>query len=86
MPSWELFEKQSEEYRFEVLPSEIKARVAVEAGVPQGWHRYVGREGEVVGLNHFGASAPAKILYKKFGITADRVVERALTLIDPDER
>lgn len=86
MPSWELFEKQPEAYRLEVLPPEIKARVAVEAGVPQGWHRYVGTEGEVVGLNHFGASAPAKILYEKFGITADRVVERALTLIDPDER
>ena len=86
MPSWELFEKQSEAYRLEVLPSEIKARVAVEAGIPQGWHRYVGKEGEVVGLNHFGASAPAKILYKKFGITADRVVERALTLIDPDKK
>lgn len=86
MPSWELFEKQPEAYRLEVLPPEIKARVAVEAGVPQGWHRYVGNEGEVVGLNHFGASAPAKILYEKFGITSDRVVERALTLIDPDER
>ncbi len=86
MPSWELFEKQPEAYRLEVLPPEIKARVAVEAGVPQGWHRYVGNEGEVVGLNHFGASAPAKILYAKFGITADRVVERALTLIDPDKK
>ncbi len=86
MPSWELFEKQSEAYRLEVLPPEIKARVAVEAGIPQGWHRYVGKEGEVVGLNHFGASAPAKILYKKFGITADHVVERALTLIDPDKK
>ncbi|MEE9420215.1 MAG: transketolase C-terminal domain-containing protein, partial [Desulfatiglandaceae bacterium] len=85
MPSWELFEKQSEEYRLEVLPPEIEARLAIEAGVPQGWHSYVGSMGEVIGLDHFGASAPAKVLYEKFGITPDRVVERALALMDPDE-
>jgi transketolase len=80
-----LFEKQSEEYRLEVLPPEIEARLAIEAGVPQGWHSYVGSMGEVIGLDHFGASAPAKVLYEKFGITPDRVVERALALMDPDE-
>ena len=85
MPSWELFEKQSEEYRLEVLPPQIEARLAIEAGVAQGWHRYVGSMGEVIGLDHFGASAPAKVLYEKFGITPDRVVERALALMDPDE-
>jgi len=81
MPSMELFEAQSEEYRRQVLPPEIKARVAVEAGASQGWYRYVGMDGDVVGVDHFGASAPAKVLFEKFGITADRVVEKALALV-----
>ena len=81
MPSWELFDKQSEVYRRDVLLPEIKARIAIEAGRTQGWWRYVGERGDVVGLDHFGASAPYKILYEKFGITADRVVEKALKLL-----
>jgi len=81
MPSWELFEEQPEDYRRKVLPPEIKTRVAVEAGISQGWHRYVGSRGAVVGVDHFGASAPSKVLFEKFGITADRVVEKALALV-----
>jgi len=81
MPSWELFEKQPESYRRDVLPTQIKARIAIEAGRTQGWWRYVGENGDVVGLDHFSASAPYKILYEKFGITADRVVEKALKLL-----
>jgi transketolase len=81
MPSWELFDKQPEHYRNQVLPPEIKIRIAVEAGTPQGWHRYVGDMGEVIGLDHFGASAPYQVLYEKFGITADRVAVRALALM-----
>ena len=81
MPSWELFEAQSDEYRSRILPSEITARIAVEAGISQGWTRYVGTEGDVVGVDHFGASAPAKVLFEKFGLTAGRVVERALALL-----
>jgi len=81
MPSWELFEEQPEEYRRQVLPPEIKARIAIEAGITEGWHRYVGIEGDVIGLDHFGASAPAKVLFEKFGINADKVVEKALTLV-----
>jgi len=81
MPSWELFDRQPESYRRDVFPPEIKARVAVEAGRTQGWWRYVGDKGAVVGLDHFGASAPYKTLYDKFGITADRVVEKALALL-----
>jgi len=80
MPSWELFDKQPEDYQCQVLPSEIKCRVAIEAGVPQGWHRYVGRTGEVIALERFGASAPYKVLYEKFGLTVDRVVRKALAL------
>ena len=81
MPSWELFDRQPEEYRDRILPPETKARIAVEAGVSQGWHRYVGNRGEIVGLDHFGASAPYEVLYEKFGITADQVVEKASALI-----
>ncbi len=81
MPSWELFDKQPKEYRQEVLPPDIPVRIAVEAGSPQGWHRYLGGMGDVVGLDHFGASAPAKVLYERFGITVDRVVEKALALL-----
>ena len=60
MPSWELFDRQSEAYQSRVLPVAVKARVAVEAGIIQGWHRYLGEKGEFVGGDHFGASAPYK--------------------------
>jgi transketolase len=82
MPSWELFEKQPEKYRRQIFPKEVKAKIAVEAGSPQGWDRYVGESGEVIGLNHFGASAPYQVLYEKFGITADRVAEIARALVE----
>jgi transketolase len=81
MPSWELFDKQPEDYQRQVLPPEIKHRIAIEAGSTQGWHRYVGDRGEVIGIDHFGASAPYKVLYEKFGITSERVVETALKLL-----
>ena len=81
MPSWELFEAQPAEYRQRVLPPEIKAKIAIEAGSCQGWHRYVGDFGHIIALDHFGASAPAKVLYEKFGITTDRVVEKALEIV-----
>ena len=80
MPCMELFEVQPEEYRRQVLPPETTARIAVEAGASQGWYRYVGTDGDVIGVDHFGASAPAKVLFEKFGMTADRVVEKALAL------
>jgi transketolase len=81
MPSWDLFDKQSESYRRQIFPPEIKARIAVEAGRTPYWWRYVGEKGDVVGVDHFGASAPYKILYEKFGLTADVVVEKALKLL-----
>jgi transketolase len=76
MPSWELFDAQDEHYRESVLPSEIAARVSVEAGAILGWEHYVGRSGARIGMHSFGASAPAADVYKKFGITAE-AVERA---------
>ncbi|MFH0788340.1 MAG: transketolase C-terminal domain-containing protein, partial [Pseudomonadota bacterium] len=81
MPCWELFEQQPREYRDRILPPAIKTRVAIEAGRTPGWHRYVGDQGAVIGLDHFGASAPYQILYEKFGLTADQVVEKVLGLL-----
>jgi transketolase len=80
MPSWELFEAQQEDYRSQVLPPDIKARISIEAGSPIGWERYIGLDGVVIGLHRFGASAPEKVLYEQFGFTAGHVVEEALRL------
>src|SRR5258705_294718 len=77
MPSWELFERQSEEYRRTVLPTTVKARVAVEQASTLGWCRYVGIDGAILGMKTFGASAPLKVLQKEFGFTTDHVVEAA---------
>jgi transketolase len=74
-PSWELFRQQDEDYRDQVLPSGIKARLAVEAGVSQGWQEWVGDEGMVIGVNKFGASAPAERLFKEYGFTVENVIE-----------
>jgi transketolase len=77
MPSWELFEKQNQAYKDSVLPPEVKARVAVEAGIELGWHKYIGDNGIFIGMSSFGASAPAKTCFEKFGITAEAVTEAA---------
>ncbi|MCI0781922.1 MAG: transketolase [Chloroflexi bacterium] len=77
MPSWELFDSQSGEYRESVLPAKLRARVSIEAGTPLGWERYVGTDGVAIGLSHFGASAPAADLYQHFGLTAERVAQEA---------
>ncbi|HVP20708.1 MAG TPA: transketolase [Anaerolineaceae bacterium] len=72
-PSWELFEEQGSEYQNFVLPPDIKIRIAVEAGVTQGWERWIGQNGKIIGMKTFGASAPYKVLYEKFGITSDAI-------------
>jgi transketolase len=77
MPSWELFERQDEDYRQTVLPRGIKARVAVEQASTFGWCRYTGIDGVVLGMKTFGASAPLKVLQKEFGFTTSHVVEAA---------
>jgi len=77
MPCWDLFDAQSAEYKESVLPTAVRARVAVEAGTPIGWERYVGLEGRVVGQSQYGASAPAKEVFKHFGFTTENVVEHA---------
>ena len=82
MPSWELFDAQPEEYRRSVFPPSIRARLAVEAGATQGWHRYVGDLGDVIGLDHFGASAPGPVLMRECGFTVENVCKRALALLE----
>jgi transketolase len=77
MPSWELFEQQDDAYRAHVLPESVTARVACEAGIQQGWERYLGFKGAFVGMKSFGASAPFEQLYEYFGITSAAVVEAA---------
>ena len=81
MPSWELFEKTSQKYKDRVLLPDVQTRLAVEAGSPMGWCRYVGTRGAVIGINSFGASAPGGIVMEKYGFTPDHVVEKALELI-----
>ncbi len=85
LPSWELFESQEASYRDNVLPPEVKTRVSIEAASTFGWDRYVGPAGAAIGIDHFGASAPAKALYREFGITADNMVATALRLVGKDQ-
>ena len=81
MPSWDLFDAQPASYRDEVLPPKVTRRLAVELGVAQGWHRYVGDRGDMLGIDRFGASAPGDVLLVKFGFTVDTVVARAKRLL-----
>ncbi len=81
MPSWRLFLDQDQAYRDSVLLPEVTARVSVEAGITQGWDRWVGSRGIAVGIDHFGASAPWKTLYREFGITSERVEQEARAIL-----
>jgi len=81
MPSWELFDLQPKSYRDQVLVPAIHARLAVEAGVSQGWHRYVGDQGEVLSVERFGASAPGDVVMREYGFTVDNVCQKALGLL-----
>ena len=77
LPSWELFDEQDEDYRDEVLPPSITARVAIEQASTLGWERYAGSDGAIIGMHTFGASAPLKQVENFFGFTPDDVVETA---------
>jgi len=77
MPSWDIFEEQSDEYRASVLPPDITARIAIEQASTFGWERYTGSKGRTIGMHRFGASAPLKDLLKYFGFTVDKVVAEA---------
>jgi len=82
MPCWELFEKQSKEYKGSVIPPETKVRVGIEAGVELGWSKWLGDNGIFIGMSSFGASAPGKVCFEKFGITVDNVIEAAKKTIE----
>ena len=81
MPSWELFDQQPKDYRETIFRQSVRARLAVEAALPMGWHRYVGDRGDVIGVERFGASAPGNVVMEKLGFTVDHVVERATALL-----
>ena len=85
LPSFELFDAQDAEYRESVLPSSVRTRLAVEAGCTLGWQKYTGLDGDVIGLDGFGASAPAAHLAEHFGFTAENVVARAKALVNGDQ-
>jgi len=81
-PSWEIFEKQSEYYKKEVLPEYVNKRIVIEAGRSIGWQKYIGQEGVAITIEEFGASAPEKLLFEKFGFTEDNVVNIAINLLN----
>ena len=82
MPSWDLFRKQPKSYQDQILPPHCKARLAIEAGAPQGWEEWVGENGHVLGISIFGASAPAKELFKHYGFTAENIIRKVMKMID----
>jgi transketolase len=81
MPSWELFEQQSKEYRNFVLPPSVKRRIAIEALITMGWEKYVGDNGRIIGMNSFGTSAPVDVIFKYFGFTVENVVKTAKEIL-----
>jgi transketolase len=80
-PSWELFENQSQEYRDSVLLPEVKKRLAVEAGVSQGWVKWIGDEGDMHSVDKFGSSAPSKVVFENYGFTVDNILDKARKLV-----
>jgi transketolase len=82
MPSWELFDAQPRDYRDSVLPPSVRARLAVEAGSTQGWCKYVGGEGDVIGVDRFGASASGEVVMRKYGFTVENICNRAMELVN----
>jgi transketolase len=81
LPSWEIFDRQPQEYRNSVLPPAITARISVEAGIRLGWEHYTGLQGKIIGMETFGASAPGLVLYEKFGFTVDKIIAAAEELL-----
>lgn len=82
MPSWEIFEEQSNEYKESVIPMSVRKRVAIEAAGDFGWHKYVGLDGEIISMNGYGASAPAGKLFEKYGFTVDNVVDTVIRVVN----
>ena len=84
MPSWEMFEEQPKEYREKVMPTDVRARLAVEAACETGWHKYVGLDGDVITIDEFGASGPADKLFNEYGFTVENVVKKARQILNLD--
>jgi transketolase len=82
MPSWELFDKTTPGYKNSVLLPDVTTRIAIEAGIPMGWERYVGNSGAIIGVTRFGASAPGNTVMEKFGFTAENIVQKAMDLLN----
>lgn len=82
MPAWHLFDQQPQEYRDSVLPPQVTKRLAIEAGSPFGWHRYVGADGDILGVDRFGASAPGEIVLREYGFTVENICRKALALLE----
>jgi transketolase len=86
MPSWDLFEDQPQEYRDEVLPPAIRARVSIEAAATLGWGRWVTDDGVAIGIDHFGASAPAERIFREFGLTPEAAAAAVKRLLQQKKR
>jgi len=82
MPSWDLFDSQPAEYRNMMLPTRVRARISLEAGTTLGWDKYIGLDGKAIGIDRFGASVPAGIVYEKLGLIAQKVVDETMKLVD----
>jgi len=81
LPSWSIFEAQTQEYKDKILPPQVKTRISVEAGTPIGWGKYVGLNGKSIGITGYGISAPGQTVYKHFKITVEDIVRIALELL-----
>ena len=81
MPCMEVFDAQNQDYKEQVLPNNVRARIAVEAGSSYSWHKYVGLDGKVLGVDNFGASAPSNLLFELYGLTAQNVLKTAKEII-----
>ena len=82
VPSWDRFDKQPAEYKNAVLPTDVTKRLAIEMGSPLGWERYTGTDGDILGIDHFGASAPGETIMKEYGFTPANVVDRVKKLLN----
>ena len=82
LPSWEIFDRQPQDYHHSVLPPAITARISIEAGIKLGWEHYVGLSGKIIGMDTFGASAPGPVLYEKFGFTESKIIEAAKIMLN----
>ena len=84
MPSWEIFEEQTADYKESVLPKGVRARLAVEAGTSFGWQKYTGLDGDVIAIDHFGASGKYNILFEEFGFTVENIVKKAKEIVEKE--